>query len=92
MENLQDEILWKQAKKRVEFKKQLAMYLATNSFLWAVWFFTGSPYEQDNFIPWPAWCSLGWGIGLVFSFLSAYVFVNKTEAVEKEFRKLKERK
>ena len=92
MENLRDEIVWKQAKKRVGFKKQLAMYLVVNAFLWALWFFTGMPYEDDNFVPWPAWCSLGWGIGLIFSFIDAYVFVNKVDAVEKEYEKLKDRK
>jgi hypothetical protein len=89
MENLKDEILWKQAKKRVSFKKQLAMYLVINAFLWALWFFTGRPYKNDAFVPWPAWCSLGWGIGLIFSFIDAYVFVNKVDAVEREYEKLK---
>ena len=77
--------LWEIAKKRASFKSHLLTYLVVNGFLWAMWAFRGSEYSD---IPWPVWPTLGWGIGLVMHYLSAYVFP-KENAVEKEFEKLK---
>jgi hypothetical protein len=84
------QLLWRMAKKRVEFKRHLASYLIVNAFLWAMWFIgdyaTG---EERNFLnAWPIWCSLGWGVGLAFSYFKAYG-ANKLDSVEKEFEKLK---
>lgn len=85
-----ERLLWKQAKKRVGFRRHLATYIIVNGFLWATWFLTGRDFYYDNNmrIPWPLWATLGWGIGLAFDFYGAYV-VNKTGAVEKEYEKLK---
>jgi hypothetical protein len=79
--------LWKLAKKRVGFKRHLATYIVINALFWALWYFTDHNDEQSGF-PWPIFPMLGWGVGLMFSFLGAYVFV-KHNAVEKEFEKLK---
>lgn len=83
----QDEMLWKKAKKRVDFKRHLFTYILVNGFLWAIWFFTGE-YEHGQRFPWPLWATLGWGIGLAFNFYSAYID-NKGDAVEREYEKLK---
>ncbi len=85
-------MLWKQAKKRVSFKRQLAAYVIVNVFLWILWYI-GDKETTGTFsmnIPWPLWCSLGWGIGLAFKFADAYI-LNRPEAIEKEFQKLKDR-
>ena len=78
MENLQDEkekMLWKQAKKRVGFRNHLYMYLLINTFFWAMWFFTGREEDSEHGIPWPVFSSLGWGFGIFWHFMGAYVFI-----------------
>jgi len=89
-----DEHIWRIAKKRAGFKKHLASYIIVNGFLWAVWYFTqgNSDFDgmqQGNF-PWPIWSTLGWGIGLAFSYYSAYLSDKETD-VMKEYQKLKDR-
>lgn len=91
MENLQsekDQILWKQAKKRVGFKNHLISYLLVNIMLWSMWFFSGRETEENGF-PWPLFCSLGWGFGILWHFMGAFVFNNKLSQIENEFQKLK---
>lgn len=91
MENNQqrkDELLWKAAKKRVSFKRNFTAYIIVNAFLWCLWFLSGKE-TTHNFIPWPIWPMLGWGIGLAFQYFGAYVFYDKADAVEKEYNKMK---
>lgn len=85
--NERDRMLWKQAKKRVAFRRHLFSYIIINGMLWAIWFFSAHDAGKHDF-PWPVWPSLGWGIGLVFSYYSAYID-NRADAVEREFEKLK---
>ncbi len=87
METEKDRQLWKTAKKRVGFRRHLATYLVINAMFWAIWLFSNKGDEGQEF-PWPVWPMLGWGIGLVFSYLDAYVF-DKSNAIEKEYEKLK---
>ena len=83
-----DPQLWEIAKRRASFKTHLATYIVINLFLWAIWFFTGDRGEvRINKYPWPIWSTLGWGIGLFFHFLGAYVFPREN-AAEKEYEKL----
>jgi len=51
--------------------------------------FTGGKNgDQEYDWPWPVWPMIGWGIGLLFHFLGAYVYP-KSNAVEREYEKLK---
>lgn len=86
METEKDRQLWKIAKKRVGFRRHLATYVVINGMFWLIWMF--SKDEHGEKFPWPVWPMLGWGIGLTFSYLDAYVF-SKSDAVEKEYEKLK---
>lgn len=83
-----DELIWKQARRRVAFKRSLAMYCIVNAFFWALWFFgdTGDVYESK--VPWPIWPMLGWGIGIAMQYYKAYMS-DEPGAVEKEYEKLK---
>ncbi|MBI2126284.1 MAG: 2TM domain-containing protein [Thaumarchaeota archaeon] len=45
----------------------LAIYIIINGFLWALWALIGFGF------PWPAFPSLGWGIGLAFHFAGAWL-------------------
>jgi hypothetical protein len=90
MEN-RDEHLWRIAKKRAGFKKQLASYIIVNLFLWAIWYFSDGRMENDgDRFPWPIWPTLGWGIGLAFSYYGAYHSDRETDTM-KEYQKLKDR-
>jgi len=80
-----DPQLWETARKRIAFKKHLAIYLVVNLFLWVIWYFTDG--SRDGVIPWPAWSLFGWGISLVFQYLGAYAS-SGTGAVEKEYEQL----
>ncbi len=85
MEKLEprDEQLWKIAKKRASFKSHLASYIIINGFLWGMWLLTSG--NTGNM--WPAWCTLGWGVGLVFHYYNAYVS-DESDMVKKEYEKL----
>jgi hypothetical protein len=74
---------WEIAKRRVSFKNHLATYIVINAFLWAIWYF----YSDGDHGYWPIYSTLGWGIGLMFHFLGAYVFP-KENSVEREYEKL----
>jgi hypothetical protein len=54
---------------------------------WCLWYIDEGRDGHDSF-PWPIWPMLGWGIGILFEFLNAYV-ITGTDAVEKEYEKLK---
>lgn len=92
MEN-RDEELWRIAKKRVSFKRHLASYIIVNGFLWALWYFTQGHVDlgdiEDKRVPWPIWSTLGWGIGIAFSYYGAY-HDNRSDNIMKEFQKLKD--
>jgi hypothetical protein len=81
-----DRMLWEIAKKRASFKTHLFTYFVVIGTLWVLWAFTGQ--EDPGGKPWPLWATLGWGIGIVFHYMGAYVFP-KENSVEKEFEKLK---
>lgn len=87
MENEKDQLLWEIAGRRASFKYHLIIYFVVTGFLWAIWLFTGAP--SNNGRPWPIWPSLGWGLGLAFHYMGAYVFPQKND-VEREYRKLKD--
>lgn len=91
MEVIKDEELWKIAKKRAAFKKHLITYVIVIGFLWALWYITaGRGADADDlYTAWPIWATLGWGIGLVFNYFSAYHDLNSSSAVQKEYDKLK---
>lgn len=90
MNNLSDEELWRIARRRADFKRNLYSYIVVNIFLWVVWWFqTG--YQTGlagKPMPWPVWVMLGWGVGLAFQYFKAYPGTRKGLA-EKEFEKLK---
>jgi hypothetical protein len=82
---MDDRDLRQRAEKRVEEKKSffwdLGAYIVINAGLFIIWFFTGAGY------PWFVWPLLGWGIGLVFHFLSVFVFGSNNAWHEKQVEK-----
>jgi hypothetical protein len=83
-----DPQLWEIAQRRASFKYHFAVYIIMNGFFWFVWYLSGE-HSTDNGWPWPVWPMAGWGIGLLFHYLSAYVYP-KSNTVEREYEKLKQ--
>ena len=81
-----DPEMWELAKRRVGFKNHLAAYIVINAFLWGIWFFNDD-HQYGGIWPWPLWSTFGWGIGLAFHFLGAYVFPREN-SVEREYDKM----
>jgi hypothetical protein len=87
MQTLNDTQLHAIARKRVEFRAHLIVYIVTNAALWTIWFFTGRGYI------WPVWPMVGWGIGLVFHYMFEYRssrFLSEDEEYKKLKRKMEE--
>lgn len=83
MKEQKDARLWQQAKVRAGFKIHLTTYLVVNTALWIIWFVKGGAHTY----PWPVWPTVGWGIGIVSNYLTAYQFKH---TAEKEYEKLKQ--
>lgn len=87
-----DPQLWQLAQRRASFKSHLVTYLALSVVFWVIWYATGGPAYSRGFLPWPVWPMFGWGIGVLFHYLGAYVFP-KSNSIEQEYEKLvRERK
>jgi len=87
MENGKDPELWEIAQKRAGFKSHLTVYIILNIFFWLLWYF-GSSYKGNDGLPWAVWPTFGWGIGLLFHYIGAYIYP-KNNSVEREYQKLK---
>lgn len=81
-----DPHIWNLAQRRVAFKSHLATYVIINLFFWVLWYLTDG--KTHGGLPWPVWPMLGWGIGLVFHFIGAYVNTGNN-SLEREYDKLK---
>jgi hypothetical protein len=66
MQTTTDQQLHELARKRVEFRRHLIVFLVINTTLWLIWWLTGEGYL------WPVWPLAGWGIGLIFHYLFEY--------------------
>ena len=85
----EDEI-YEQAKRRVEARKgffiHLIVYICVNILLIIIWAFVAG-----GGFPWFIFPLVGWGIGLLFHGLGAFVFGQKSDrgAIEKEAEKIR---
>ncbi len=79
----QDRALWRMAKARAGFKMHALVYVLVNTFLWLLWAFTDNISE-----PWPIFTTLGWGVGLLANYISAY-YRNTLFSPEAEYERLK---
>ena len=83
---MEDEKLLKIAKERVEFKRHLVVYIVGIGFLGLINLITSRQF------PWFLFPAGGWGIGLIFHFLSVYGPLSESMSIEKEYQKLKKKK
>lgn len=82
METNLDKQLHEIARRRVEFRTHLVVFLIINSGFWILWAVSGSGY------PWPIWPLTGWGVGLVFHYLFGYRNL-RYFSEEEEYRRIK---
>ena len=67
------------------FQAQIVSYVVLNVFLWGIWFFTKGDSGAGY---WPAWVTVGWGIGIAFSAWHVYGEKPITEAdVQREMER-----
>ena len=85
-----DPHLWQLAQRRATFKSHFSTYLIFSAFFWVQWALTvGAQYNPE--LPWPVWPMLGWGIGVLFHYMSAYGSLINNSA-EREYEKLTKQK
>ena len=89
MTEQEEKALYGKAKKRVQFKVHLMVYILTNAILWLFYSFVFRPIEdvQDAALRFVLFVSLVWGIAVLAHYLIVYKWGKRY--VEKEFRKLK---
>ena len=77
-------------KAREDFRLHLLVYVLVNALLWALWF-TDWVDNRATGVPWPAFASFGWGIGLVAHWWTVYGVndVRREAEIEKEMRRLR---
>ena len=81
--------LWEVAKKRVSFRYHFGVYLAMIPVFWGIWYWTSCSVDRASIqLPWPIFPMFGWGIGVLFHYLSAYRKLGD-KAVNEEFKKLR---
>lgn len=86
-----DRVLWKKAKRRASFRYHALIYFIANIFFWTMYYISlrssDVPVFDRSPVPWPVWPMIGWGIGLIFHYISAYS--TSDILAEKEYQKLK---
>ena len=86
LDKVQDDALWRVAKKRAAFKLYFAVYIFVNLFLIGIWYFTtgiGSYF-------WPGWPMFAWGLGILFQYFDAYLGTS-VFSEDKEFERMKKK-
>ena len=84
IEKVQNDKMRRLAKKRVAFKKAVAITGFLSLMLILVWYFTTGP--QSYF--WPMWPMIGFAFSLLIQYLEAYAG-NTFFSEDKEYKKLK---
>jgi hypothetical protein len=79
----------KRVKAKNYFKVHLALYLAINALLVAIWAFTRSEGAGGQIFFWPIFVIVGWGIGVAINGYAAYGGRAYTEdQIQREMNKL----
>jgi hypothetical protein len=59
-------------RKRRDFHTHLFVYCVVNAMVWAVWAFIGQTSGGYGY-PWPAWMTVGWGLGVIMNAWDVYL-------------------
>ena len=89
-EQIPEDKLYEEARKRVEAKKgfyiHLSVYVIVNAFLVFIW-----AVPAGGGFPWFVFPLGGWGIGVFFHFMSVFVFSGHSHWEEDQIKKEMER-
>lgn len=80
-----DPQLWRQAKARAKFKAHLFTYIWVNALLWTIWALTD---RQMRPLPWPAWATIFWGVGVIAQAIGTYGGWRYGDLPEREYERL----
>ena len=86
-----DPQLWAKARARAKFKSHLLVYVLVNTGLWALWALTGFEglgQRGAAGVPWPAYTTFFWGIGLTANFLAVYLGFGRSQQTQREYERL----
>ena len=86
-----DQRLWQVAKARTKFQSHLVTYLLVNTGLWLLWAFSTqsfAPRHHVDFLPWPIWSTVFWGVAVVAQGMTAYGSLNRGERTQREYERL----
>jgi hypothetical protein len=88
--SLREQRLWQIARARTKFQGHLVTYLLVNAGLWLLWAFTTRAFEPHHldYLPWPIWSTVFWGVGVVGQGLAAYGRFNPGERTQREYERL----
>ena len=81
-----DPFLWQKAKARAKFQSSLVVYVVVNAGLWVVWALTS--HRHDEFVPWPLWATVFWGLGLGLQGVAAYGGFGREQRTQREYERL----
>jgi hypothetical protein len=84
MEPSHDDKLWKIARRRAHFQRDLMSYFFVNAMLIVIWYFTSR--SLNHF--WPGWVLVFWGLGIAMQYYRAYIRPDENDLTEKEYQKL----
>lgn len=83
-----DSQLWRLAQSRAHFKAQLLRYVLVCALLWTIWYVTGH-HRYGGGLPWPAWVTLFWGLGLAIKGATCYGLGGSASWTEREYQQLR---
>ena len=84
-----DQRLWQIAKARTKFQGHLFVYALVNGGLWLLWALLPEAHgHHGSDLPWPAWTSLFWGLGLALQGFAAYSSLNRGQRTQREYERL----
>ncbi|HXS54497.1 MAG TPA: 2TM domain-containing protein [Hanamia sp.] len=91
MNNLIEQKIIEQAKRRIGFRIHFAVYLGVIILNWVSWAITFHNYDNNKWILiWPVYGTLGWGFGILIHYLTVF-HTDKLFSVDKEVERLKKR-
>ena len=82
---MNDKEAYQQAKRRVKLKREFKTHLAVYAGVILLLLIINLSTASDNL--WVKWPAFGWGIGLFFHALNAYVFPDKDTITDEMVRK-----
>lgn len=84
----------KRLQAKQNFYRHIAVYVLVNIIVWVLWAMNRSTTGDDGPIPWPAWVTFGWGIGILFQAAALFGPGNQApseSAVEAEMQRMRRR-